>query len=391
MLAFYLSCLLAFTGGHMVNYTVILYLQERIGSDLLAGVGFGLAFGSSIVFGWFAGVLCDRLAPHRVIHGAQALFTLCLGGLLWAELGVGTDVRVPWVLASALLAGLAWSFAGPARLATLAQIASPQTLRPATILFNLQVLIGFGLAPLLIGLIRSRADWPAVMLAAMACFALSSLLLLGTRTQGRATPPAGLRRELGEGFAALGADPLLRQLMIAALIGYAMTGPLQILLPKLAREVLGFSELQRGAYLGLLALSLIGGGLLALGLARRVHHGATVFAGIAMGGLLFATLSRAATPLTASLLLAAVGMGGGLVISLIVAGIQARTPDALRGRILAMYSMISQVIPASSGILAGGLLKATGTQAAIAVAGLALATLALLGALRMPALRGYRG
>jgi hypothetical protein len=23
---FYLSCLLAFTGGHMVNYTVILYL-----------------------------------------------------------------------------------------------------------------------------------------------------------------------------------------------------------------------------------------------------------------------------------------------------------------------------------------------------------------------------
>jgi hypothetical protein len=48
---FLLSCLLAFTAGHMFNYTVILYLQEAVGSDLLSGLGFGLAFGSSIVFG----------------------------------------------------------------------------------------------------------------------------------------------------------------------------------------------------------------------------------------------------------------------------------------------------------------------------------------------------
>jgi hypothetical protein len=38
-----------------------------------------------------------------------------------------------------------------------------------------------------------------------------------------------------------------------------MTGPLQILLPKLAREVQQLPGLQRGAYLGLLALSLIRG------------------------------------------------------------------------------------------------------------------------------------
>ena len=74
MTRFFVSCLLAFTAGHMFNYTVILYLQEAVGSDLLSGIGFGLAFGSSIVFGWFAGVVCDRVPPHRIIHGAQALF-----------------------------------------------------------------------------------------------------------------------------------------------------------------------------------------------------------------------------------------------------------------------------------------------------------------------------
>ena len=45
MTAYYLSSLLAFTGGHMINYTVIMYLQDKLGSDLLSGIGFGLSFG----------------------------------------------------------------------------------------------------------------------------------------------------------------------------------------------------------------------------------------------------------------------------------------------------------------------------------------------------------
>ena len=71
---FYLSCLAAFTAGHMVNYSVIIYAQEVIGSDLLSGIGFGLCFGPPIVLGWYAGVLCDRLAPGRLIMAAQAVF-----------------------------------------------------------------------------------------------------------------------------------------------------------------------------------------------------------------------------------------------------------------------------------------------------------------------------
>ena len=47
--AFFLSCLLAFTAGHMFNYTVILYLQEAVGSDWLSGVGFGYADGPDVL------------------------------------------------------------------------------------------------------------------------------------------------------------------------------------------------------------------------------------------------------------------------------------------------------------------------------------------------------
>ena len=389
---FLLSCLLAFTAGHMFNYTVILYLQEAVGSDLLSGLGFGLAFGSSIVFGWFGGVLCDRVAPHRVIHGAQALFLAGLACLWWAQSGAAPEVRVAWVLGGAFLGGLAWSFVGPARLTTLAQMARPEELRPATILFNLQVLVGFGLAPLLIGIVRSQSGWGAVIALGACGFGLSSLLIANLRTHANPNVSSNsVLADILEGFRTVGKDPLLTQLMLAAVLGYAMTGPLQILLPKLAREVLHLSELQRGAYLGLLALSLIVGGVTALAVAKRVRHGLVMFIGIALGGLVFASLSVIGAVGLSAAALASVGMAGGMVISLVVSGIQAQAPVALRGRVMGMYSITSQVVPALSGVAAGALVNAVGVVTAIQVSGLTLAALVALAVWRMGALRRYTG
>lgn len=389
---FFVSCLLAFTAGHMFNYTVILYLQEAVGSDLLSGIGFGLAFGSSIVFGWFAGVVCDRMPPHRVIHGAQALFLAGLACLWWAQGGASAETRVAWVLIGAFLGGLAWSFVGPARLTTLAQMARPEELRPATIIFNLQVLVGFGLAPLLIGVVRSRAGWGAVIALAAGGFVLASLLIANLRTHANATPSGNsVLADIREGFRVVGADPLLRQLMLAAVLGYAMTGPLQILLPKLAREILHLSELQRGAYLGLLALSLIMGGVTALALARRVHHGGVIFGGVVAGCLVFASLSQIGGVALSATGLACVGIAGGMVISLVVSGIQAQAPVAMRGRVMSMYSITSQVVPALSGVAAGALVNAVGVTSAIQLSGLVLAGIVALAAWRMTRLRAYSG
>jgi MFS family permease len=389
---FLLSCLLAFTAGHMFNYTVILYLQEAVGSDLLSGLGFALAFGSSIVFGWFGGVLCDRVAPGRVIHAAQSLFLLGLACLWWSDTGATLALRPAWALAGACAGGLAWSFVGPARLTTLGQIATTKELRPLTILFNLQVLIGFGLAPVVIGLVRSRAGWPQVMATGALAFIASSALLIGLRTHAN---PAQSTRSVGsdiaEGFRAVGSMPLLRQLMVGAVIAYAMTGPMQILLPKLARQQLGLTEAQRGAYLGLLALSLIAGGVLALALARRLHHGRVILAGIVLGSLLFALLSVIHAPAVSAITLACVGVLGGMVVSLVVANIQVQAPGELRGRVMSMYAISSQVMPALSGLAAGVLVGQVGLRTAVAASGLVLAGVALVAAAVMTALRRHSG
>ena len=83
---FYLSCLAAFTAGHMINYGVIIYAQEVIRADLLSGLAFGLCFGPPLLLGWPAGALCDRLAPGRLIHAAQASFFVAALLLWWGFL-----------------------------------------------------------------------------------------------------------------------------------------------------------------------------------------------------------------------------------------------------------------------------------------------------------------
>ena len=81
------------------------------------------------------------------------------------------------------------------------------------------------------------------------------------------------------------------------------------------------------------------------------------------------------------------GLLGGMVISFIIAGIQGQAPEALRGRVMSIYSIISQVVPAASGVAAGALVRSTGVTQAILLPGVGLASLALLGATLMPQLR----
>jgi MFS family permease len=389
---FYLSCLAAFTAGHMVNYSVIIYAQDVIASDLLSGIGFGLCFGPPLLLGWYAGALCDRLAPGRLIQAAQALFILATLLLWFADRNVAeVGLRVPFLVAAATLSGVGWSFTSPARMAALGQIARVDELKQASVVFNLLSMLGFGLGPLAIALMRRHLGWPGVFFGAMALFALSSLALLVVKTRPSGRVHQAVLVEIREGLAVVRANPLLLQLMVAAMAGYLAMGPMSVLLPKLAATKLALTELQRGYFLGTLALSLIVGGVAALIASRRVRHGRAIFIATTLAGVCLAALGAARGAGIAVALLCGVGVAGGLALSLIVAGIQANATDAMRGRVVSMYTIISQVVPAASGVAAGALVQAFGVSVALFICGTTLVVAMLLNALWMTALRQHRG
>lgn len=386
---FLASCLSAFTAGHMINYSVILIAQDMLGSAWLSGLGLGLCFGPPLLLGWFAGVLCDRLAPGRVIQSAQGMFALAAAALWFAQQRGAAGA--PTLLLAAACAGVAWSFAAPARMAALAQIVPAARLKGSAVLFNVFVMLGFGLGPLMIALLKRAGGWPLVVQGIVLLVALASVLLLPVRTQrGSHQHRQSVAAEVREGLRAVRSRPLLLQLMLVAMAGYLAMGPMQVLLPRLASAQLGLAELQRGLLLGSLALALILGGVLAMLIGPRVRHGAAIFAATLGAGTALALLGSAHDVGPALALLAAVGMLGGMGLSLIVAGIQAEAPPALRGRVLSMYTIISQVVPAASGVLAGALVQAYGVSVALWVCGGTLVTLMLINLLWMSELRSQR-
>ncbi|HJV84639.1 MAG TPA: MFS transporter [Noviherbaspirillum sp.] len=390
--AFFVSCLLAFTGGHIINYSVIMYAQEVLRSDVLAGVGFGLCFGPPLLLGWYAGVLCDRLAPTRIIHAAQAVFVLAAVLMAYGDHFIADPaLRAPVFLSAALCAGIGWSFVAPARMTALGQIVDATALRRASLIFNLLVMLGFGLGPLAISVCRLYIGWQAAFALAVALFVVGSALLFHVSTSVTGKPPRPVLRDILDGLGAVRRDPLLAQLLVTAMFGYMLMGPMQVILPKLTRTTLGMGELGRGAFLGTLAPALIAGGLLCMLIARCLPHGKTVFAACALSGLLFAGMGRTTNPSVAFVLLALVGLLGGVAISLIVTAIQENVDEKVRGRVLSMYTVISQVMPALSGLAAGALTQALDAQRAILVVGGVLALAALVNATWMPALRSYRG
>ena len=387
---FFVSCFLAFVGGHITNYSVIIYAQEIFDSDLLSGVGFALCFGPPVILGWIAGVYSDKLPPSYLVMGSQMIF-VGVGALFFVMHGMAPDAwaKVALFVLGAFLTGVGWSFISPSRFAALAQIVSEANLHRATVIFNLLIMIGFGLAPLLIASLKVSYGWAGVFSAISLLFFVATLMIVGIRTSAVATGKQSVRDHIRVGLQGVLSTPLLWQLLICSMLVYSMMGPMQVLLPRFAVAVLSFSEYQRGWFLGVLALSLICGGILSMLLAKRVPAGRAIGFCIVTGALAIGAISQATGGIGASLILLAAGIAGGFAVSLIVAGLQEQSPMMIRGRVMSIYTITSQVLPAVSGLLAGVASQYLGVVSALMLCGGLIAMLALIAMTKLLAVKSY--
>ena len=372
---FLLSCLLAFLAGHMVNYSIIFLSLEWYNSHSLAGIGYGLCFGPPLILGWFAGVYCDRYSPRNVLLIAQNSFFIALL-LLWLAFDVplanDDNQRIILLLTSALFCGIAWSFVAPARFAALpfyisfssesCAKKSKQKLTTATITLNLMVMIGFGLAPMLLKQIQVAFNWQAVLLTATVMFALSSLILfiLPYKTIGKTNEKSANKsfKDIKASLVFVKQSSYLAQLLLLASIAYLLMGPMQVVLPSIAKDNLGLGEIAQGNYLSLVAFSLIVGGLLAMVLKRKGKLGWQLLMTILAAGIGIGLLAMVNNlTLSVGILIVSASCGG-IAISFVVAGLQHYSSDEHRGRVMSFYTIISQVIPAASGVGAGLLAQA---------------------------------
>jgi len=351
---FLLSCLMAFIAGHIVNYSIIFLSLAWFDSHAMAGLGYGLCFGPTVILGWFAGVYCDRYSPRHVLLISQNSFFISLL-LLYFALDAANQFQAPLLLLAALFSGIGWSFVAPARFSTLPFYVNRDKLAGAAIILNLMVMAGFGAAPIILKLIKVTYGWEQVLIIAAILFALSSLLLLPLSFQFKAKPAATALAEIRDSLTYVRDSDALKQLLVLSMIVFLLMGPMQVILPTISQQNLGIDETAQGYYLSLIAIGLIIGGVFAMVVKNISRAGVNIFIGVLVAGICLYFLAAATALSLSVIILCVAAASGGFAISFIVAGLQALSPDHYRGRIMSLYSMISQFIPALGGIIAGQL------------------------------------
>jgi MFS family permease len=324
-------------------------------SPFKLGVVTGLQFAPILVLSFVAGAVADRVAKRWLVIGTQLglmVPALILGLLCWTG-----QVQYWHVAALAAVVGVVNALDMPARQSMIVELVGKEDLGNAIALNSASFNAARTVGPALAGLLIDRFGVTVAFLANGLSFLAVVAALLAARPPAR--PPAprvgGLRREIAAGLGYAARTPLVVLVLSLILTVSVFALNHQVMVPLLAREVLhqdahGFgllmSSLGVGAVVGALALAALGEGrprvaqLLVPALVVTVATMA--LAGVRQAGL-------------AAMLLFVIGVAQILLTAGCNTALQLTVPDALRGRVMALYTLVFAGMSPAGAFLVGGL------------------------------------
>ncbi|WP_297081937.1 MFS transporter [uncultured Demequina sp.] len=318
------------------DWVVLTVLTED--SGVAVGVVTALQFLPFLVLGPFAGVVADRFAPRRLLVVTQAAAAF-LGVSLGAIVLLG-QIELWHMYAFALALGVVAAFDMPVRQTFVSALVPQESLPNAVGLnsasFNAARLIGPAVAGFAVAGIGS--GWVFIINGLTYVATIVALALMRTR---ELNPFKRARRSPGqirEGFRYVRGRPELVVLMIVVSTVAMLGLNFQLTSAMMARIEFGRGAEEYGLIGSVLAIGSLSGALLA---ARRTEIRLRLILGAA---LLFGLSSgvMAAMPTYPLYLISCTVVGFSALTMLTSANafIQTTTPSHMRGRVMALYSMV---------------------------------------------------
>jgi MFS family permease len=334
------------------------------------------------------GALADRLDRRRVLLVTQTCAMLLAFGLGLLTL-VGA-VEVWHVFVFAALLGIVNAFDLPSRQALIVEMVGQEDLMNAVTINSSAVNIARLAGPALAGVLVAAlgVGWCFVANGLSFCAVIGSLLLMRAAAARR---PDAARRTLVEhileGFRFVGGASPVRALIILFGLVTLLGMPYAVLMPIFADRVLGGGPAGQGILMTAAGVGALVG-TLCLMTRRETRRLANWTAGSAASfGLSLILFSLSGSFWLSAALLVPVGFSMMLVLATTNTIIQALTPDALRGRVMAAYTMAFLCASPVGALLAGWVSGQLGAQATVALGGVGCVAAAALFGLRLPALR----
>ena len=361
---FYAAQLLALVGGWMQTVAQAWLVLQLTDSPFKLGLISTLQFSPILMFSLVAGAVADRLPKRGLLVTTQT--TLACQALLLGVLVSTGRVQYGHVAVLGLVLGFANAVDQPARQSFVMDMVGKGDVANAVALnsaaFNAARIVGPAVAGVLIG----RVGVGPVFFINSVGFVGVILTLL--RLEARGLPArerrATMLEEIVEGLRYARRTPRLLLALGLVLSVSLFVFNFTVYVPLLARTVLGLGAEGFGFLMASLGVGAVAGALTVGGFGSREPELGRMFlsAAVAFAALLGLGLSRHVW--TAAPLLFVTGYFGIMLMATCNTSMQLRAPDALRGRVMSLYTWVTGGVFPIGAFLVGSISQAWGVSAA---------------------------
>ncbi len=377
--------LISQAGTWMQSVAITWLVFDLTGSGVALGLVTAAEFLPILLLGAWAGVIADRVDRHRVMICTQTAFLVLATTL--SVLTLSDGITVGALFALSLVFGIINAFDNPSRRALVVELV-PETDVPNAVGLNSALMTGSRVVgPALAGvLIAGPGAGVCFVVNAVTYVAVIVALLRMNRARFRSSPRvAKAKGQLREGLRYLWRTPELRLPIILMAVVGTMAFNYPVTLPLLAERTFHGTA---STFTMLFATLSVGSLFGALVVARRasVDLGFLVRSG---AGLAVATLALAAAPTLPLAVLAtlAVGFCNVSMISGANTVVQLRTAPPMRGRVLALLTVVFLGSTPIGSPIIGAVAELTDVRVALALGGIATGLAAAWTMRQMRALR----
>lgn len=347
-----------------------------------------------VLFATIGGVVADRASRKRIVVTCDAIAGVAVLSLsaLMAWMPDATGLLVVFVCVVSAILGAVGAFFHPAIIAVTPTLVPGDRLGAANSLReasgDVAALIGQAIGGVAFRLLGA----PLLFLVDGISYAFASVSTSLANIPHPCVddaPRPNVRDQLRAGLVFVREQRGLGSLVLVSTIANFFAAPFVVVLPFFVEDTLGVSS----DWFGYLIASLGAGGLVGYALAgttSRARGAPTLLACLLGMSVCIGALAWATTPIRAAVLLVLAGLFGAVFNVGVVTLMQARTPDAFRGRVFGLVQTLAMAATPVAMAVAGVVTDAVGRDARIAmvVCGAALVVVTLWAATHRP-LRDY--